>query len=95
MKLQHLGIALLLHAGAIGLAFWQLTPLRVQETHQPAVVSAGMRVLEQQQAQPDEAFTPPQPAPEQPVEGPGELPPPPKSCCLPKSRSLSPSRPGR
>ncbi|MCG3184942.1 MAG: hypothetical protein ICCCNLDF_03111 [Planctomycetes bacterium] len=92
MKFQHLGIALLLHAGAIGLAFWQLTPRRVQETHQPAVVSAGIRVFEQQ-AQPDEAFTPPSPAPEQPVEGPGELPPPTEILLPPEEPQPEPEPP--
>lgn len=92
MKLQHLGIALLLHAGAIGLAFWQLTPRRVQETHQPAVVSAGIRVFEQQ-AQPEEAFTPPSPAPEQPVEGPGELPPPTEILLPPEEPQPEPEPP--
>jgi len=93
MKLKHLGIALLLHAGAIGLAFWQLTPRRVQETHQPAVVSAGLRVFEQQQAQPEDAFTPPQPAPEQPVEEPGELPPPTEILLPPEEPQPEPERP--
>lgn len=93
MKLKHLGIALLLHAGAIGLAFWQLTPRRVQETHQPAVVSAGLRVFEQQQAQPEEVFTPPQPAPEQPVEGPGELPPPTEILLPPEEPQPEPEPP--
>ena len=92
MKFQHLGIALLLHAGAIGLAFWQLTPRRVQETHQPAVVSAGIRVFEQQ-AQPEEAFTPPSPAPEQPVEGPGELPPPTEILLPPEEPQPEPEPP--
>lgn len=92
MKFQHLGIALLLHAGAIGLAFWQLTPRRVQETHQPAVVSAGIRVFEQQ-VQPEEAFTPPSPAPEQPVEGPGELPPPTEILLPPEEPQPEPEPP--
>ncbi|MCB9933279.1 MAG: TonB family protein [Planctomycetes bacterium] len=73
MKWGHLAIALLLHAGAIGLACWQLEPPRLTESQAPAVVSAGVRHFEQQ-AEPERPFTPPQAAPAQPVEQPGELP---------------------
>jgi TonB family protein len=73
MKAGNLGIALLLHAGAIGLALWQLEPPRLSEPQAPAVISAGVRVFEQS-PEPEQPFTPPQAAPAQPIEQPEEEP---------------------